>query len=32
MSIEVRNVNKHFGAFHALRNVNLDIESGELLA
>ena len=32
MSIEVRNINKHFGAFHALRNVNLDIESGELLA
>ena len=32
MSIEIRNVNKHFGNFHALRNVNLDIASGELLA
>ena len=32
MSIEIRNVNKHFGTFHALRDVNLDIESGELLA
>lgn len=32
MSIEVCNINKHFGAFHALRNVNLDIKSGELLA
>ena len=32
MSIQIRDVNKHFGTFHALRNVNLDIESGELLA
>ena len=32
MSIEIRHVNKHFGSFHALREVNLDIESGELLA
>jgi sulfate transport system ATP-binding protein len=32
MSIEIRNVNKHFGNFHALRDVNLDIASGELLA
>jgi sulfate transport system ATP-binding protein len=32
MSIEIRHVNKHFGSFHALRDVNLDIESGELLA
>src|SRR5574343_61041 len=32
MSIEIRDVNKHFGNFHALRNVNLDIASGELLA
>ena len=23
MSIEIRNVNKQFGDFHALRNVNL---------
>lgn len=32
MSIEIRHVNKHFGRFHALRDVNLDIDSGELLA
>jgi sulfate/thiosulfate transport system ATP-binding protein len=32
MSIEIRNVNKHFGHFHALRDVDLDIASGELLA
>ena len=32
MSIQIRNVNKHFGSFHALKNVNLDIDSGELLA
>ncbi|MBT0570211.1 sulfate ABC transporter ATP-binding protein [Curvibacter sp. CHRR-16] len=32
MSIAIRNVNKHFGAFHALNNVNLDIASGELVA
>jgi len=32
MSIEIRNVNKHFGNFHALKGVNLDIASGELLA
>jgi sulfate/thiosulfate transport system ATP-binding protein len=32
MSIEIRNVSKDFGSFHALRNVNLDIESGELVA
>ena len=32
MSIQIREVNKHFSSFHALRNVNLDIESGELLA
>ena len=32
MSIEIRGVNKHFGAFHALRDVHLDIASGELLA
>jgi sulfate/thiosulfate transport system ATP-binding protein len=32
MSIDIRNVHKHFGAFHALKNVNLDIASGELLA
>ena len=32
MSIEIRNVSKDFGTFHALRNVSLDIESGELVA
>ncbi|MFN3494473.1 MAG: sulfate/molybdate ABC transporter ATP-binding protein [Hydrogenophaga sp.] len=32
MSIEIRNVNKHFGSFRALNDVNLDIASGELLA
>ena len=32
MSIEIRNVRKQFGDFHALRNVSLDIASGELLA
>src|SRR3954453_7022209 len=32
MSIEIRNVSKQFGDFHALRNVSLDIDSGELIA
>ncbi len=32
MSIEIRNIDKRFGNFHALRNVNLDIASGELVA
>ncbi len=32
MSIEIRNVSKKFGDFHALRNVSLDIHSGELMA
>ena len=32
MSIEIRNVNKQFGDFHALRDVSLDIQSGELVA
>ena len=32
MSIEIRNINKQFGDFHALRNVSLDIASGELVA
>ena len=32
MSIEIRNINKQFGDFHALRNINLDIASGELVA
>ena len=32
MSIEIRNVSKDFGSFHALRDVSLDIDSGELVA
>ena len=32
MSIEIRNVSKQFGDFHALRDVSLDIGSGELIA
>jgi len=32
MSIAIREVSKDFGTFKALRNVNLDIESGELVA
>jgi sulfate transport system ATP-binding protein len=32
MSIEIRDVHKKFGDFHALRDVNLDIASGELIA
>jgi len=32
MSIDIRNVNKRFGNFVALANVNLSVESGELVA
>ncbi len=32
MSIEIRNVSKQFGDFRALDDVNLDIDSGELIA
>ena len=32
MSIEVRNLSKQFGTFAALRDVNLEVHSGELLA
>ncbi len=32
MSIEIRNVNKYFGTYHALRDVNLEFASGELTA
>lgn len=32
MSIEIRNVSKNFGQFNALNNINLDIQTGELVA
>jgi len=32
MSIAIQNISKHFGTFHALNHINLDIGSGELLA
>ncbi len=32
MSIEIRNISKQFGSFQALRDVSLDIASGELIA
>ena len=32
MSIEIRNLTKHFGAFLALDNVSLTVQTGELLA
>lgn len=32
MSIEIRNISKSFGSFQALANVDLHIESGELVA
>ena len=32
MSIEIRNVSKNFGEFRALKDVSLNIESGELVA
>ncbi|MFM2275452.1 MAG: hypothetical protein RL211_1324 [Pseudomonadota bacterium] len=32
MSIDIRNVSKKFGSFQALRDVSLDIDSGELVA
>ena len=32
MSIEVRNIHKHFGRFHALQDVNLHVDTGELVA
>jgi sulfate transport system ATP-binding protein len=32
MSIEVKNINKHFGSFTALQDVNLAIPAGELVA
>jgi sulfate transport system ATP-binding protein len=32
MDIQIRGVHKHYGIFHALRGIDLDIASGELLA
>ncbi len=32
MSIDIKNINKHFGTFTALNNVSLSINSGELIA
>ena len=32
MSIQIRHIDKKFGSFHALNDVNLDIASGELIA
>ncbi|MCD4864900.1 sulfate/molybdate ABC transporter ATP-binding protein [Pseudomonas sp. PLB05] len=32
MSIEIQGINKRFGAFQALKDINLHIESGELVA
>jgi sulfate transport system ATP-binding protein len=32
MSIEIKNIEKFFGKFHAIKNLNLKIESGELVA
>lgn len=32
MSIAIRNIRKHFGTFHALDDVTIDIPSGELVA
>lgn len=32
MSIQVKNINKHFGQFHALKNISLDFPDGELVA
>lgn len=32
MSIEIRNINKQFGQFQALNQINLAIQSGELVA
>jgi len=32
MSIQVKNIEKHFGAFHALKNISLDFPEGQLVA
>ena len=32
MSIQVKNIEKHFGAFHALKDISLDFPDGQLVA
>lgn len=32
MSIQVKHIEKHFGAFHALKNISLDFPDGQLVA
>lgn len=32
MGIQVKNIEKHFGAFHALNNISLDFPDGQLVA
>ncbi len=32
MSIQVKNIEKHFGDFHALKNISLDFPEGKLIA
>lgn len=32
MSIEIKNLNKSFGAFQALKNINLQVETGQLVS
>lgn len=32
MSIQVKNIEKHFSAFHALKNISLDFPDGQLVA
>ena len=32
MCIQVQNIEKHFGAFHALKNISLDFPDGQLVA
>lgn len=32
MSIQVKHIEKHFGQFHALKNINLDVETGALVS
>jgi sulfate transport system ATP-binding protein len=32
MSIQVKNIEKNFGAFHALNNISLDFPEGQLVA